>query len=55
MPISVITQCPKCKKSLEATGNYLEAVNLVTKEAWVIECIECRHIFLNGINDKLEE
>ncbi|MCK4545047.1 hypothetical protein KAU43_05870 [candidate division WOR-3 bacterium] len=52
MGITVIAQCPKCKKTIEHNGQHLSAVELATKESWVIECILCNHVFLHGIGDK---
>lgn len=54
MSLIVLDKCPRCNRVLEATGKYLKAASLVTKECWVIECRFCGHVFLNSVQDKEE-
>lgn len=49
MGITVIAQCPKCKKTTDHTGKHLSAVELATMETWVIECKLCTHVFLHSV------
>lgn len=55
MSIKVIEQCPHCHKTTEYKGKFLEAVETLTKQAWLCECPFCRHLFLSSIGDKKVE
>jgi len=47
--LTVFASCPNCKKLVEAHGKWLSAVELKTKETWVIECESCGHVFLHNV------
>ena len=55
MSLKVITTCPICNKTQEATGERLGAIDLLTTEGWVIECRWCRHVYLHSISDKFND
>ncbi len=45
--ITIFARCPNCKKLIEAHGQWLQVVELKTKEAWIIECESCDHVFVH--------
>lgn len=49
MSLTVLAQCSKCCENIRASGVFLSAVKLHSREAWVIECWNCGHVFLHGI------
>ena len=54
MSLKVLTQCPKCKKSQQASGKRLSAFSLLTKEGWVVECEYCQDVFTYHVDDIID-
>ena len=52
MTLKVLAVCPFCNYPNEATGSWLSAFSLSTTEGWVIECFNCKHVFLHSVSDK---